>query len=635
MEAKFQLKFCLQLFLFAGLIFLRSVTCSESPTVVCASDAENCKATTTATMTKSIWGDGETDRVVYDRKQEVDDLLGWFRYNGGYLHPNLTVGHLRPTIMSDVQRGWKAIGNISAAETIISIPQKLWLCDEFSSDSPHLENKTLTQMRQFYLLKKILLEKDKGKKSFWFAYFATLPTAQELSTRLPIMYSNEDVHIMDHSSLALGASLKRTRESLTWMSGACENDSDVRSLCSNLNYGLGIILSRHFTQLDHQCLMPVLDFANHYTSAPMLKVHNTHPVLIHCTVETDKPFVLGDQIFITYNHMSIVERFVKYGFTGTSPADYLILPLSQLEEMDQMARFAAARECSEEELFTHLMEYQATQISSDQRFRGNEMEDSARLSQYGCVGKESKMRAQIARKAGCFDNTSPEDHHPLPVHTDSELLVQRVTGYLRRANVGYWISFLGGYDATWLHCVRIGHLSPEEVEKFYYFPTIHEPQPLSASNEMVATYSTAILIQGLIETSKSPSGSEFTNVKLYGSEKKQTRNVAKFRKTYLQILENLAFRLKGQRAMLISLNWDIRYPEPPAPTMVTDISSTKKRRRKVRKVKRRKNRPVIDSSTDDNPPSNSPTTNADHAASDINDHTATRLLGQEEEMKGI
>ncbi|XP_078696604.1 SET domain-containing protein 4-like isoform X1 [Branchiostoma floridae x Branchiostoma belcheri] len=255
---------------------------------------------------------------------------------------------LKPAVFPDTGRGVMAARSIKGGEVIIAVPRNILIsCRTILSSRLGTELKKWSSTSRFtcaqVLSLFLLLEKNKGKSSFWHPYIRTLPntfttpvyfTETELSALSPSLQEKardlkkELLHAFNDLEPFVSSSLPEldsmfTFDAFRWAWSVLKTRTLYQEDCRSP------YLSNREPQTS--TLVPMLDLINH---SPSAKARFGYNVNTSCyEVRVLEPYRKHDQVFISYGFEENSELMLKFGFyVPRNPKDFIKINLSELLE---------------------------------------------------------------------------------------------------------------------------------------------------------------------------------------------------------------------------------------------------------------------------------------------------------------
>lgn len=272
-------------------------------------------------------------------------LEAWLAENGMYLSPQATWGRPKhPLAIANETtddgeysgRGLVATKPIVQGECLFEVPIKVILTKEAALENvPFLDDSVNEYVALAILL---ILEREKGSKSFWAPYFDVLPTEDEL---IPIFrWSEEDRLLLEGSPVlvaALSLSTKLEKEfqdaEMRYFTSNRDTFSEDTFTLQSWEWAFAILFSRaiSLTSGNIIALVPYADLLNHN---PFCSTYiDIHQELLSrekfVRLYTDRSYSLTDQVFVTYGPKPNGDLLLLYGFVSDrNPYDSVELVVS-------------------------------------------------------------------------------------------------------------------------------------------------------------------------------------------------------------------------------------------------------------------------------------------------------------------
>ncbi|EFJ24988.1 hypothetical protein SELMODRAFT_414219 [Selaginella moellendorffii] len=184
----------------------------------------------------------------------------------------------------------------------------------------------------------LLVERSRGKESFWHPYISALPSVEELSISHPLLWPAETIQELLQGSPMLDTIATRLKlcqedhEALLTAGiekflpgGETLSEGDVR-------WASAVLLSRAFSleldvddDFDTLCLVPWADMLNHCSSAGEESCLIFDQDTKTASLEAHKSYSKGDEVFDSYGPaLTGSQLFLDYGFVDDENENYAV-----------------------------------------------------------------------------------------------------------------------------------------------------------------------------------------------------------------------------------------------------------------------------------------------------------------------
>ena len=259
---------------------------------------------------------------------DVEAFNAWVLNNGAKM-PKLEIFNQNGYV------GVKATSRIAVNELIMQVPSKLILCgskarESFGDDSIDAvvgeDDGAATwqgSKSEAELVLALLVEKSRGKTSFWYPYVKMLPeeplsahvvSVEDIDRVLSGMLAQNGWKIAANGRTAMFASFEKNRESLKNVSYA-PSFSFTRA---DLVWAASMVRSRQYTGCESwcgssdMCLTPLAELANHDRKGP-----NWTPLEGNTMgYKARHPVEKGEEISVKYGEMALETSYSTYGFSA-------------------------------------------------------------------------------------------------------------------------------------------------------------------------------------------------------------------------------------------------------------------------------------------------------------------------------
>jgi len=275
-----------------------------------------------------------------------DQLLSWFKLNGGYLHPSLERRSNQNGIF-----GIYATGPISPNKELIRIPDNLII--SHATISREMPPEWADQTKVIYNL---LLQKQLGPESFYQPIFKCLPTMNEFKNYHPFFISSEEkarLKTLDVSYEMLQESYEQgfketetaiqTEQEKLVANGSLTVDQTLTS--EEILWGFFVYKTRAWGD----GIIPIMDMFNHSNQSGSMKTTILEPITDSTTTPDgstspdstspdDSPkiptklhtlvskidYYPGDQVYDSYGSKDNIRLAYDYGFQDPENLDLVI-----------------------------------------------------------------------------------------------------------------------------------------------------------------------------------------------------------------------------------------------------------------------------------------------------------------------
>ena len=229
----------------------------------------------------------------------LEDLIDWFKSNGGHLHKSLYLKEV------DGLRGFYTSEKIKKDTILATCPEKLSFGEK---DDDYTT-----------ILHKLIIEKHKNEKSFHFNYINILPTLDDFKKSHSFFFNPEELKIiktLSPSVFNIANTSITTRENV--QKKIIEKDSTITS--EDIIWAYLIVSTRAWSPFT---LLPLVDLFNHNTKRGNAKAYDAE--LNRHILSSKVDYEAGDQIFISYGLQDCVNLALNYGFFNKDDDNNLVI----------------------------------------------------------------------------------------------------------------------------------------------------------------------------------------------------------------------------------------------------------------------------------------------------------------------